>query len=82
MRTAAGDAAELRRWKFIVVLELEPVNEAVPIALIVHFLKQFGAIQSAKLARAKAIPEYLYVLLQLPLGKQFLFISGKGIGFF
>ncbi len=45
-RTASGDAAEAL-WKFFVVFEFQPINQAVPIAMRMNSVQQLLSIQLA-----------------------------------
>ena len=74
--TASRDAPETASVEFIVVFELQPVNEAVLIVLVVHQCQQRLAIQPCQSRWAKPFTEQGVLFVELLLSGQF-FISRK-----
>src|SRR5690606_3617214 len=69
-RTPAQDAAEPAR-ELVVVLELQPIDQAVSIAVRMHLLQQRLAIEISQHVRAEAGPERRVESVQLSRGEEF-----------
>ncbi|MDQ3507602.1 MAG: hypothetical protein M3494_06255 [Actinomycetota bacterium] len=61
---SSPDAAQLRCLKLLIVLEFQPIKQAVPVAVVVDGFEQFLAFEAPQLVRAEAIPERPVIISQ------------------